>query len=118
MVAKAKSSPEMKPLGFFKHVKITWIALWMLFFSLMSSWLFRWWDEYFNFDVDVRATLLAPPGERRIYFEFHHGVFPMGQVLSCHRIQDIFLVRSFTDLLLLALVIRVTSFHFEILRSF
>lgn len=56
----------------------------------MYSWIFRWWREYFDYTVDCSTIHnKLPPEEKFIFFEFVHGVFPMGQFLSASLIDDI-----------------------------
>ena len=71
----------------------------------MNSWIFRVWCDYFSVTSDVSSVSLFPgdtdtnhnegrgklliQGERYMFFEFPHGVFPMGQFLSASLIEEI-----------------------------
>eukprot|EP01040_Poterioochromonas_malhamensis_P013137 gene13137-14421_t len=58
--------------------------------DFMYCWIWGVWKEYFDFTYDdssIKGKL--KDGERYIFFEFPHGIFPMGQVLSASHIRDI-----------------------------
>ncbi len=58
--------------------------------GFMYSYLFDVWREYFNYTYDnseVKDKL--DPNKRFIFFEFPHGIFPMGQFLSASLIREI-----------------------------
>jgi len=52
--------------------------------------LFIWkiWREYFEFDYE--ASVKLETGKKYIFFEFPHGIFPMGQFLSSSIVEDAF----------------------------
>jgi hypothetical protein len=45
------------------------------------SWIFRWWVEYFEltYDSESIAGDKFKKGQKYIFFEFPHGIFPMGK---------------------------------------
>ncbi len=50
-----------------------------------ESFLFTIWREYFNFTYDASAiteVLAKNQDKRYIFFQFPHGIFPMGQVIA------------------------------------
>jgi hypothetical protein len=56
----------------------------------MYSWIFRVWRDYFDYSYDISSVEgKIKEGEKYIYFEFPHGIFPMGQFLSASLIKDI-----------------------------
>lgn len=56
----------------------------------MYSWLFKVWREYFDFSYDCESVQhgIMKANEKYIFFEFPHGVFPMGQFLSASLIDE------------------------------
>lgn len=51
--------------------------------DFMYCWIWGVWKEYFDFTYDdssIKGKL--KDGERYIFFEFPHGIFPMGQGIS------------------------------------
>mmetsp|Transcript_36053 Transcript_36053/g.36740 ORF Transcript_36053/g.36740 Transcript_36053/m.36740 type:complete len:324 (+) Transcript_36053:127-1098(+) len=65
---------------------------WLLF---TRSWIFRVWIKYFDmkFETDLKLhenkEEKGKQKEKYICFEFPHGVFPMGQFLSAHAVEDL-----------------------------
>eukprot|EP01039_Chlorochromonas_danica_P004959 gene4959-5444_t len=58
--------------------------------AFMSHWIWDIWVEYFDFTYDAKAfTDVYDPKERYLFFEFPHGVFPMGQLVSCSLINEL-----------------------------
>lgn len=55
------------------------------------SWIFRWWCEYFDvtYDNSTIAGDKLVKGKKYMFFEFPHGVFPVGQFLSASLIADL-----------------------------
>lgn len=59
--------------------------------GFMNCWIFDVWREYFDFTANA-STLDNQflPGRKLMFFEFPHGVFPMGQFLSASLITTLF----------------------------
>lgn len=57
--------------------------------GLIYGFWFRLWKEYHDFTWDVETTLKKVKGVPHVYFEFPHGVYPMGQWLSVSIIREI-----------------------------
>jgi 2-acylglycerol O-acyltransferase 2 len=55
----------------------------------MYSSIFKLWCDYFDVTADVGTTKLEKD-QKYMFFEFPHGIFPMGQFLSASLIKDIF----------------------------
>jgi diacylglycerol O-acyltransferase 2, plant len=58
--------------------------------SIIYCFVFDIWKDYFNFKFDdnsIRGKIKAD--ERYIYFQFPHGIFPMGEILSASIIRDV-----------------------------
>ena len=49
---------------------------------MTRSWLFYLWVKYFDMEFIGNDEANDPNGRKFIFFEFPHGVFPMGQFLS------------------------------------
>jgi hypothetical protein len=64
-----------------KHEPVEWF---------MYSWLFKVWREYFDFSYDCDSCQHGrmKVAEKYMFFEFPHGIFPMGQVLSASLIDE------------------------------
>jgi 2-acylglycerol O-acyltransferase 2 len=60
--------------------------------GFMYSPIFKIWRDYFNFTYDcssITGKNLLDVNEKYMFFEFPHGIFPMGQFLSASVIDDI-----------------------------
>lgn len=55
----------------------------------MNCWLFRVWCAYFDVTSDAASAKLQKD-QKYMFFEFPHGIFPMGQFLSASLIEEIF----------------------------
>lgn len=58
----------------------------------MKSWIFKWWCEYFEITYDnttITGENALKPGEKYLFLEMPHGIFPMGQVLSVYYMEKI-----------------------------
>jgi len=56
----------------------------------MYCYLFKIWRDYFGITFDKSLTGDINDGQRYMFFEFPHGIFPMGQFLSCSLIKDVY----------------------------
>jgi 2-acylglycerol O-acyltransferase 2 len=57
--------------------------------GFMYSYIWDIWREYFDFQYDDSSIKNRKEGERYIFFEFPHGVFPMGEFVSASVIREI-----------------------------
>lgn len=57
--------------------------------GFMYGFTFKTWCEYFEFSKDVTSLAAKRPGKKHLYFEFPHGIFPMGQFMSVTTIREI-----------------------------
>lgn len=60
--------------------------------AFMYSGIFALWREYFNFTWDcssITGKNLLGVNEKYMFFEFPHGIFPMGQFISASVIDEI-----------------------------
>lgn len=58
--------------------------------AFMYGWIFSTWRDYFDFEIDSSDfAKTKKPGQQYIFFEFPHGIFPMGQFVSVSIIRDI-----------------------------
>lgn len=59
--------------------------------GFIYGYIFDVWREYFQFEFDVSATQgkLTADDKRFMFFEYPHGIFPMGQFVSASVIRDI-----------------------------
>lgn len=58
--------------------------------GFMYSFVFDIWKEYFDYTTDWSTlTKHNKEGNKYIFFEFPHGIFPMGQFISCCFIKEI-----------------------------
>ena len=63
-----------------------------------THWIWSLWNEYFDFTFDCSSCnklltnekQIENPNKKYIFFEFPHGVFPMGQLISVSRIHEMF----------------------------
>ena len=63
-----------------------------------THWIWDLWNEYFDFTFDCSSCnklltnqkQIDNPSKKYIFFEFPHGVFPMGQLISVSRIHEMF----------------------------
>lgn len=56
--------------------------------AFMYSWVFRIWRDYFSYSYECHCPL--EKGKRYMFFEYPHGLFPMGQFISASVIRDIY----------------------------
>lgn len=56
--------------------------------AYMYSWIFVVWRKYFSYEFENLCKM--EKGKKYIFFEFPHGIFPMGQFLSSSLIPDTF----------------------------
>jgi hypothetical protein len=83
------SYTAMATLGAFVYLSISPLKHepWEAF---MYSWIFKIWRDYFDYSYDISsAEGKLKDDEKYIYFEFPHGIFPMGQFLSASLINEI-----------------------------
>ena len=70
-------------------IALTWSPLrhepWPAFTRL---WIWRIWRDYF--DLEYENSLKLEKGKKYIFFEFPHGIFPMGQFLSASVVEECF----------------------------
>jgi diacylglycerol O-acyltransferase 2, plant len=58
--------------------------------AFQYCWIWGIWKEYFDFTFDVQTlTSHYDPKNRYFFFEYPHGVFPMGQFLSVSVVEQI-----------------------------
>lgn len=58
--------------------------------EFMYGFFFDVWREYFDFEIDITTIKGKMPKDQRfMFFEFPHGIFPMGQFISASVIRDI-----------------------------
>lgn len=59
--------------------------------AFMYSWIFTYWRDYFGVTYDNSLLLSGlDMNKKYIFFEFPHGIFPMGQFLSASLIKEVF----------------------------
>jgi len=59
--------------------------------SFIKSFLFKYWCEYFEVTYDnttISGENALKQGEKYLFLEFPHGIFPMGQVLSLYKVDE------------------------------
>lgn len=62
------------------------------YIPLMKSFLFKYWCEYFEVTYDnttISGENALKKGEKYLFLEMPHGIFPMGQVLSVYSIDKV-----------------------------
>jgi len=52
-----------------------------------QCWIWRVWRDYFDFQYETNINF--EEGKRYMFFEFSHGIFPMGQFLSASIVENI-----------------------------
>lgn len=59
--------------------------------GFMYCWIWDIWREYFGMTMDIESIKgnKLKKGKRYMFFEFPHGIFPMGQFLSASLIREI-----------------------------
>lgn len=57
--------------------------------AFMYCWIWKLWHEYFDVSSDLSSIQNMDPKKRYVYFEFPHGIFPMGQFLSVYWIRNL-----------------------------
>jgi 2-acylglycerol O-acyltransferase 2 len=61
--------------------------------AMFTSFVFRWWCEYFDLTVDVEYVTEEMKNDadtRFLIFDFPHGIFPFGSLLALHYWKMIF----------------------------
>jgi 2-acylglycerol O-acyltransferase 2 len=57
--------------------------------KFMTAWFWKIWRDYFDFQADI-STIKLEKGKKYMFFEFPHGIFPMGQFISASVIDVLF----------------------------